>query len=184
VFAGRAAFAESAAPNTPSAPWPLPNSALLSTVHRKEDKIRRLIEGLEGSAMDPRYLGFFRCFNSQLFFEAHDVLEDLWLEDRHGPAGNFYKGLIQLAGAFVHIQKGRPGPASALFNLARNNLSLYPPLYQNLDLSITLKLIRSWTERVGAEGGTALDREQPALKLESVDLTPRSASAPDSQSPL
>ena len=71
---------------------------------------------------DPRYLKYFECFNQQRFFEAHDVLEALWLPQRQGPNGSFYKGLIQLAGAFVHWQKQRPGPAVALFKLARTYL--------------------------------------------------------------
>jgi predicted metal-dependent hydrolase len=31
---------------------------------------------------DPRYWGYFRTFNEGRFYEAHDVLEDLWLECR------------------------------------------------------------------------------------------------------
>lgn len=62
---------------------------------------------------DPRYVRFFECFNQQLFFEAHEVLEALWLPQRQGLNGRFYKGLIQLAGAFVHLQKGRRPPGGA-----------------------------------------------------------------------
>ena len=60
-----------------------------------------------GHGVDARFAGYFILFNEQKFYEAHDVLEDLWLPDRHGPNGHFYKGLIQLAGAFVHLQIGR-----------------------------------------------------------------------------
>ena len=28
---------------------------------------------------DRRYLGYFDCFNRQHYFEAHEVLEALWL---------------------------------------------------------------------------------------------------------
>jgi len=42
---------------------------------------------------DPRYLGYFECFNRQCFFEAHEVLEALWLPQRQGgPTALFTKG--------------------------------------------------------------------------------------------
>ena len=85
--------------------------------------------------LDPHYTGYFDCFNRQLFYEAHDVLEHIWLKDKHGPNGAFYKGLIQLAGAFVHLQKNRLRPAAALFKLALANLEKYPREHEQLDLN-------------------------------------------------
>ena len=82
---------------------------------KKSVKIAALIDQCQGHDLNAHYLGYFVCFNRGLFYEAHEVLEELWLADRHGPNGSFYKGLIQLAGAFVHLQKGRGGPAAALF---------------------------------------------------------------------
>jgi hypothetical protein len=49
--------------------------------------------------------------------------------------------LIQLAGAFVHLQKGRLRPADALFELARGNLERYGPIHDQLDLKSVLELI-------------------------------------------
>ena len=89
---------------------------------KKSAKIAALIESCRGEKLDAHYLGYFHCFNRGLFYEAHDVLEELWLPERTGPNGAFYKGLIQLAGAFVHLQKNRLRPAAALFKLAATNL--------------------------------------------------------------
>ena len=97
----------------------------------KSPKIAALLSSLpDGGPFDRHYLGFFHCFNEQLFFEAHEVLEELWLPQRGGPKDLFYKGLIQLAGAFVHVQKGRRQPALALFGLARQNLRRFPNIYE------------------------------------------------------
>jgi predicted metal-dependent hydrolase len=93
---------------------------------------------------DPRYLGFFECFNRQRFFEAHEVLEALWLPQRDGPNGPFYKGLIQLAGAFVHWQKNRSGPAVALFKLAQTNLRKYPATHDGLSIKNVLAMTNEW----------------------------------------
>jgi predicted metal-dependent hydrolase len=103
---------------------------------------------LDGRDLDAHYLGYFECFNRQLFYEAHSVLEQLWLPQRGGPDGAFYKGLIQLAGAFVHLQKGRVQPAAALFRLAQDNLRAYPPIHHLLDLRTVLALIREWRNKV------------------------------------
>jgi len=113
-------------------------------VSSKSGKIADRIAAFQGSRHDPHYLGYFDCFNQQQFYEAHDVLEELWLADRKGPAGEFYKGLIQLAGAFVHLQKDRLRPAGALFKLARTNLEKYPSPYEHLDIAAVLSLIAKW----------------------------------------
>ena len=103
-----------------------------------------MIESFRGHELDAHYLGFFHCFNSQLFYEAHEVLEDLWLPDRHGGNGNFYKGLIQLAGAFVHLQKNRLRPSAALFKLAQANLEKYPGVHEQLDLPTAVTIDSAW----------------------------------------
>ncbi|MES2309937.1 MAG: DUF309 domain-containing protein [Verrucomicrobiota bacterium] len=86
------------------------------------------------------YLGYFECFNEQSYYEAHDVLEELWLTDRSRKEANFYKGLIQFAGAFVHLQKNRLEPAFRLFLLAENNFSPYESPYEGISLN-DLKLM-------------------------------------------
>jgi predicted metal-dependent hydrolase len=94
--------------------------------------------------VDARYAGFFALFNRQQFYEAHDLLEDLWLPDRRGANGDFYKGLIQLAGAFVHLQKNRLRPSAALFKLAMANLEKYPARHERLNLAAVCQLIAGW----------------------------------------
>jgi len=114
-------------------------------VSRKSARIQALIqEVVEGNAFDPHYLGYFACFNRQLFYDAHDVLEEMWLPQRQGPNGSFYKGLIQLAGAFVHLQKQRLSPAGALLRLARGNLSSYPGVHEGIQMREILALIECW----------------------------------------
>ena len=121
----------------------------------KSPKIAALIADLQGCDLDAHYLGWFACFNRGQFYEAHDVLEELWLADRHGPNGNFYKGLIQFAGAFVHLQKDCPKyprlrPAAALFTLAEENFRAYPALHERLDLDRVRALITDWRGRLAA----------------------------------
>ena len=124
---------------------------------RKSPKIARLIEACQGRDLEAHYLGYFECFNQGLFYESHDVLEELWLKDRHGPDGAFFKGLIQFAGAFVHLEKhqtARPRlrPAAALLKLARASLQRYPAVHRRLDTAALLESIETWLARLEAGG--------------------------------
>src|SRR5437764_14990718 len=107
---------------------------------KKSGAIAELIESFRGQELDAHYLGYFECFNRELYFEAHDFLEELWLTQRQGPNYSFYKGLIQLAGAFVHLQKNRLRPSGALFKLADANLRKYPALHEKLNVEGVLEL--------------------------------------------
>lgn len=121
----------------------------------KSARIATLIESFQGRQLDAHYLGYFACFNRQLFYEAHDVLEDLWLPDRRGINGDFYKGLIQLTGAFVHLQKNRLRPAAALLRLAQTNLAKYPGVHLQLDQAVVMALIANWLLRLQLGVGSA-----------------------------
>lgn len=114
--------------------------------------------GLEGSDYDPCYLAYFGCFNAQEYYEAHDVLEHLWLQGRDGNYA-FYKGLIQLAGAFVHLKKQRERPhhpkdgrrmhpAVRLFALAETNLAPYGPLHLGLNVTSTLAMAAGYVSEI------------------------------------
>src|SRR5258708_34683318 len=110
----------------------------------KTSRIAAMIAHFEGQPLDAHFLGYLDCFNRQLFYEAHDVLEDLWLPQRKGPEGAFFKGLIQLAGGFVHLQKDRLKPAAALLKPARAHLHGCPPIHHGPALASVLTLSNRW----------------------------------------
>lgn len=110
---------------------------------KKGDRIEALARELAaGDEENIYYRGYFLLFNRQEYYQAHDLLEHIWLQTDE-PDAAFYKGLIQLAGAFVHLQKqfSRPfhptdgrrlHPAWRLFKLARKNLKEFTPVYLGL----------------------------------------------------
>lgn len=120
---------------------------------KKNDRITAFVRTLGADpalALDPRYQGYFTCFNAQQYYEAHDVLEDLWLSARDENY-LFFKGLIQVAGAFVHLQKQflhpdhpkhrpRLRPAVRLFELSIKNLAPYGPRHLSLDVAGVLRM--------------------------------------------
>ena len=117
----------------------------------KSPKIEKLLADIADDGIYARhYLGYFACFNRQLYYEAHDVLEELWLPLRGRPEARFYQGLIQVAGGFVHLQKtaqsdgrfNRIGPAARLFALALANFESYPAHHAGIDLEAVRTLCR------------------------------------------
>jgi uncharacterized protein len=134
----------------------------------KRSRLSATLAKFEGGALDPHYRAFFDCFNEQRFYEAHEVLEQLWLTQRQQPDGLFYKGLIQIAGAFVHLQKQRRQPAQALLRLAEKNLSQFPALYHELDLEAVRALIWDWLQKLDSAElleSSAQPAERPRLCL-------------------
>jgi predicted metal-dependent hydrolase len=124
-----------------------------------------MIQTQQGQSVDPHYLGYLECFNRQLYYEAHEVLEQLWLPQRKGPDGAFLKGLIQLAGVFVHLQKGRVSPAVLLLGKAEENLKCYPKVHHGLDVISILALIRKWRGRIEGTADSLSTSDWPKLEL-------------------
>ena len=109
-------------------------------------------------ARHPFYRAFFLCWNEQRYYEAHDVLEQLWLKTGSGDA-DFFKGLIQAAGAFVHLQKHfeypshvkhsrRLSPAVRLFRLAQRNLASFAPWHHGLDVAALCQLLSRYGDEI------------------------------------
>lgn len=91
------------------------------------------------------YLRGIELFNRGEFFEAHEVLEDVW-RAAPGPEKLFLQGLIQISVAFVHHSRGNITGARSLLKRACKNLSGYPAVCAGIDLR---ELI------IGAEGWRA-----------------------------
>jgi predicted metal-dependent hydrolase len=136
----------------------------------KSAHVQGLLETAGASGPKGPYFAYFYFFNRQQFYEAHDILESVWLKERKGPNNNFYKALIQLAGAFVHLQKGRVKPGIALFKLSRSYLKKYPLVYEGLRLGDVLRMIDEWIRRLERDSPqNSFDLTQVSLKLEACD---------------
>lgn len=112
----------------------------------------------------PFYRAFFRCWNERHYYEAHDVLEQLWLKTDSEDA-RFFKGLIQAAGAFVHLKNHyehpshpkhsrRLAPAVRLFRMAEKNLSSFKPGHHGLNVTSCCELLRKYSDQIVASDYT------------------------------
>ncbi len=128
-----------------------------AAMDKKKAKVAAFLKDMlcelpQDSAHPVGYLGWFYCMNTQHYYEAHDVLECLWHDSgKSHPNWKFYKGLIQVAGSFVHmklhhefpthrVHGKRLEPASRLFVLAEENLAPYGPRHEGISVEDLLSL--------------------------------------------
>ena len=78
--------------------------------------------------IEPEYAAFVECWNAERFFEAHEVLEGLWVRTRD----RRQQGLIQMAAALYHVQRGNLKGARTMFDRAlprlRDRCALQSPV--------------------------------------------------------
>jgi Domain of unknown function (DUF309) len=129
----------------------------------KRERISDFVRSLESASTEGSsqnyYTAFFQLWNAQKYYEAHDVLEQLWLVETNAELARFYQALIQAAGAFVHLQKNfqqpshpkhsrRLPPATRLFELALGNLEGLPNEFQALDLVQFRKILLRYRDEI------------------------------------
>jgi predicted metal-dependent hydrolase len=81
------------------------------------------------------------------YFEAHEVWEELWREATVETRA-FYKGLIQLAVALLHAERGNRRGAERLFHSALRLLKPYRPTYAGYDLDTLLRESEQWLQKL------------------------------------
>ncbi|MDQ0416163.1 putative metal-dependent hydrolase [Croceifilum oryzae] len=65
------------------------------------------------------------------YFECHELLEDLWMEEAREP---FYQGLLQIAVGLFHHRNENIGGARKMFDLALQKLAYYPNHWMGIDV--------------------------------------------------
>jgi len=132
---------------------------LMNKRERISDFVRALEPASPEASSQDYYAAFFQLWNAQKYYEAHDVLEQLWLVEKNAELARFYQALIQAAGAFVHLQKNfeqpshakhgrRLRPATRLFALALRNLEGLPNEFHVLNLVQFRKILLRYRDAI------------------------------------
>ena len=79
-------------------------------------------------------------FNEQKYWECHEALEDVWMEDAQDPVRNVYWAVIQVAAACIHYREsnligaqGMIAKAKEKFRRCRDQKLLSPLAFDYLD---------------------------------------------------
>lgn len=91
------------------------------------------MEPVSDSRYSPLFVKFVHHFNGDRdYFECHEVLEELWLEEGRDP---LYQGLLQAAVALYHHRNGNGNGARKLFRAALDKLDNQPEDALGIDLA-------------------------------------------------
>ncbi|WP_380028735.1 DUF309 domain-containing protein [Effusibacillus consociatus] len=91
-----------------------------------------------------KFLAYLQYMNEEDYFEAHEVLEDLWHSDRI----DFYKGMIQVAVAIFHLRNGNIKGARYLFSRAKSLVTPYLPHYRRINVQQVIAYIDDCLKKI------------------------------------
>jgi predicted metal-dependent hydrolase len=108
------------------------------------DHLHRMKEGVE-------------LFNQQMYWECHEALEDVWMEDRNDSARNVYWAVIQVAAACIHYRdnnvigaRGMIYKAKEKFKRCRDLHVVTDVVLENLDWQELENLVFAITDKDAA----------------------------------
>jgi len=87
---------------------------------KADDRIKEFLEGVEQ-------------FNKQEFFDCHETLEHLWMEDR-SPERELIQGIIQIAVGYYHYLRGNRVGALKLLTRGLERIKKYDDICLHLNI--------------------------------------------------
>jgi hypothetical protein len=116
---------------------------------------------------DPRLVKGIQEFNQGLFFECHETLEEIWLEE-HGDDREFYQGIIQVAAGFYKWEQGVLIGAVKLWRAGLQKLGAYPAIHLDVDLASFVQGVEASLKEV--EGAYQKGQDSPDLNIPLLSL--------------
>lgn len=119
---------------------------------------RRVIDNR--ASYPAEYRVFLDLYRQGDHWEAHEALEDLWRRTRDPIRRSYYQGVIQVAAACVHADRGNMRGVVKLLTKADSRLGACPEGYLDIDvagLRLTMSLWRKAAEAVLSGESSTLD---------------------------
>ncbi len=101
-------------------------------------------------------------FNSGLYFECHETLEDLWLEER-GAERKFYQGILQVGIGLLHWRRGNFRGSVSLLETGAAHLEAFSPVCRRVDVARLLAETRRFRQALEVLGPERMADLDPAL---------------------
>jgi len=115
---------------------------------------------------DPRFQQAVCLFNAASWYPCHDGFEELWHESQ-GPCRRALQGILQIAVAHIHLERGNLRGATVLLGEGLGRLQAGGPVLFDLDID---QLRRSTALRL-----LALQQGEPVESLPLPRLIPTAA---------
>ena len=100
------------------------------------------------------------AFNQGRYFEAHERLEEAWNEEQ-SPGRELYRAILQVAVAYLHIERGNFSGAMKMFLRVRQWIDPLPDECRGVDverLRREAQTAHDWLAQLGPEGISDFDR--------------------------
>ena len=118
--------------------------------------------------MDERLYEGIREFNQGRYFEAHDILEDLWQGYRE-PDRVFLQALIHSAVGLYHLENDKLKGARSQLSKACSKMEPYRPEYRGIGVAILYEALKDHLEILegtGRSGGKSTEfPERPRIQF-------------------
>ncbi len=105
-----------------------------------------------------------RLYEAGKYFEAHEHWEDVWRISPQ-PQKTFLQALIQVSGAFHHLQRNNPKGAIGLMHSALRRLEPCPDHFAGISVTALRTEIHQWL--------LALEENHPARPTTPVQIRPQ-----------
>jgi len=114
----------------------------------------------------PELEAFVELFNGEAFWDSHEVLEAPWRDNR----SPFYHGLILLASAYVHVQRGNAHGIVAQLEKAGRALRHYRPGYLGVDLEPLFLHSAACRKAIAEAGDTPASQWREVISFPRIQL--------------
>jgi predicted metal-dependent hydrolase len=118
---------------------------------------------MESMNKDEKFQRGISHFNTGEFFEAHEVWEEIWLEETE-PEKTFLQGIIQIAAAFHHYCRENIDGTETLLASGIVKLSRFPPEHRGLAIGELRSEAKQWARNIG-KGENPKRSEIPRLRF-------------------
>ena len=124
--------------------------------------------------LSPTAIEGIRLFNKGEYFESHEALEAAWNAEP-GPARALYRGLLQIAVAYLHIQRGNARGARKVFLRMWHWLDPLPALCRGVDVAAARQSARRTQTAVDQSTDPSLADVDRGLLLPWIVMHPDAA---------
>jgi uncharacterized protein len=136
------------------------------TIKTQPHYIQEDVRSMEAE-FDGRLIKGIEQFNHGLFFECHETLEEIWIEE-HGKDRDFYQGIIQIAAGYLKWEQGVLIGAIKLWRSGLKKLEPYDSVHLGVKLGPFVEQVKenlTKVEQAHAKGEDSAALAVPVLSL-------------------
>lgn len=86
-------------------------------------------------------------FNREYFFEAHDTIEELWMDAREQTQRDLFHGLVNIATGFYHYRMGNRNGMQSQLQKGKDKLSQVPPQCFGVNVDKLLQEVQAYIKK-------------------------------------